>query len=356
MTIDNRAQAQQRSDRIAQFRAELDCLQREGVLQLAADQQAQVQSYHQRLLGELASRFDIDHSRQAHQLSLGMRIASLLGALALAASLFFLFYRFWGLFGSTSQVAILIAAPLLGLLLTASLQRLDDSGYFSKLAALLTFTAFVLNLVMLGQIFNITPTDQALLAWAALALLLAYACELRLLLGLGLLSATAFCASRLHSWDGLDWLACVERPENFLLPALLMLASAELAVQRRFAGFAALYRMLGLVCLLLPMLILGYWGEGSYLRLDPDLIEGIYQLLGFAVPALAIYIGIRRQQAELINGGTLLFVIALFCKVFDWWWDYLPKYLFFFLLGLLAILVLLVMRRLRRSLAVEVQP
>ena len=64
------------------------------------------------------------------------------------------------------------------------------------------------------------------------------------LLGLGLLSATAFCASRLHSWDGLDWLACVERPENFLLPALLMLASAELAVQRRFAGFAALYRML----------------------------------------------------------------------------------------------------------------
>ena len=45
-----------------------------------------------------------------------------------------------------------------------------------------------------------------------------------------------------------------------------------------------------------------------------------------------------------------------FCKVFDWWWDYLPKYLFFFLLGLLAILVLLVMRRLRRSLAVEVQP
>ena len=212
MTIDNRAQAQQRSDRIAQFRAELDCLQREGVLQLAADQQAQVQGYHQRLLGELASRFDIDHSRQAHQLSLGMRIASLLGALALAASLFFLFYRFWGLFGSTSQVAILIAAPLLGLLLTAALQRLDDSGYFSKLAALLTFTAFVLNLVMLGQIFNITPTDQALLAWAALALLLAYACELRLLLGLGLLSATAFCASRLHSWDGLDWLACIERP------------------------------------------------------------------------------------------------------------------------------------------------
>ena len=42
--------------------------------------------------------------------------------------------------------------------------------------------------------------------------------------------------------------------------------------------------------------------------------------------------------------------------MFDWWWDYLPKYLFFFLLGLLAILVLLVMRSLRRSLAVEVQP
>lgn len=356
MNPENRSQAQQRCDRIHQFREELDCLQREGVLQLSGEQQVRVEGHHQALLAELATRFDIDASRRAHQLSLGMRIASLLGALALAASLFFLFYRFWGLLDIPVQVLVLLAAPLLGLALTAALLRLDDSGYFAKLAALLTFTAFVLDLVMLGQIFAITPTDQALLAWAALALLLAYACDLRLLLVLGLLCISAFCASRLHSWDGLDWLACVRHPENFLPSALLMLAAAELPLQRRFSGFAACYRLLGLLSLVLPMLVLGYWGEGSYLRLDPDLIEGGYQLLGFATAALAVFIGIRRQLPELVHGGTGLFVVALFCKLFDWWWDYLPKYLFFLLLGLLAILVLLVLRRLRQQPTTQVRP
>ena len=31
-----------------------------------------------------------------------------------------------------------------------------------------------------------------------------------------------------------------------------------------------------------------------------------------------------------------------------WWWELMPKYLFFLVLGLTAVLVLLVMKRLRR--------
>jgi uncharacterized membrane protein len=46
---------------------------------------------------------------------------------------------------------------------------------------------------------------------------------------------------------------------------------------------------------------------------------------------------------------VVFFVILLYTKVFDWWWELMPKYLFFFILGLIAILCLLVMQRLRKS-------
>jgi uncharacterized membrane protein len=50
------------------------------------------------------------------------------------------------------------------------------------------------------------------------------------------------------------------------------------------------------------------------------------------------------------NTGTVFFVIFLYTKFFDWWWESMPKYLFFLILGLLAILFLLVIRRLRGAL------
>ena len=136
--------------------------------------------------------------------------------------MFFLFYQFWGLFGTQSQVAILLTASIASFGLTLWVQRLDSSGYFSKLAALVAFTCFVLNIVMLGQIFNITPSNNALLPWALYALLLAYACGARLLLAAGLSCLLAFVAARIGSWDGIYWLGFAQRPENFILPALLM--------------------------------------------------------------------------------------------------------------------------------------
>ena len=65
-----------------------------------------------------------------------MRIASLLGALALAASVFFLFYQFWGRFGTGLQVTTLMGASALTYGITLWIRRQDDNGYFTKLAAL----------------------------------------------------------------------------------------------------------------------------------------------------------------------------------------------------------------------------
>ncbi len=347
-----RSEAQQRADQIGIFRAELARLESEGVLRLDAAQSQAVRAHHDALLAGFAGRFDIDRDAQARQLSLGMRVASFLGALALAASVFFLFYQFWGVFGETAQVAILLGAALGTMGLTVWIRTRDASGYFTKLAALVAFACFVLNLGMLGQIFNITPTDRALIPWAALAFLLAYACELRLLLAAGICCVIAFVAARVGEWSGIYWLNTGERPENFFPVTALLFAVPALADHRRLAGFAATYRIFGLLCLLLPMLVLGHWGWGSYLAgldgVEARTIEGGYELAGFIASALAIWVGARRQWPDVVNTGITFFVIFLYTKFFDWWWDVMPKYLFFLVLGLAAVLILLVLKRLRR--------
>jgi uncharacterized membrane protein len=348
-----RSEAQQRADDIATFRAELARLEAEGVLRLDAGQAAALRAHHDALLATYAGAFDIDRDAKARQLSLGMRVASFLGALALAASVFFLFYQFWGHFTETAQVAILIGAAIGSLALTVAIRARDASGYFAKLAAMVAFACFVLNLVMLGQIFNITPTDRALIPWAALAFLLAYACDLRLLLAAGICCVIAWVAARVGEWGGIYWLHAGERPENFFPVALLLFAFPLLVDHRRMTGFASIYRVFGLLCLLLPMLVLGHWGWGSYLAdyesISNRAIEHGYELAGFVCSALAIWAGARRGWPDTVNTGITFFVIFLYTKFFDWWWDALPKWLFFLLLALSAILILLVLKRLRRA-------
>jgi uncharacterized membrane protein len=351
MNTPTRTEAQQRADDIRVFQAELARLEGEGVLSLDEVQRSAVAAHHRALLARLAQDFDIDRNAQARQLSLGMRVASFLGALALAASVFFLFYQFWGRFPETAQVAILIIAATGAFLATLAIQGRDTTGYFTKLAAMVAFACFVLNITMLGQIFNITPSDKALLPWAAFALLLAYTCDLRLLLAAGILCLVAYVAARVGAWSGMYWLSFGQRPENFFPAAIALLLVPQFIDHRRFSGFAAVYRVFGLLTLLLPMLVLANWGYYSYFAADVSvstgLVEGGYQVLGFVLSAAAIWLGARRRWPEVVNTGLTLFVIFLYTKFFDWWWETMPKYLFFLVIGLSAVLLLFVFKRLR---------
>ena len=349
MKPSSRNEAQQRADDIRTFRQELERLEAEGVLVLGEEQRSALDVHQERLLARLAEDFDVDRDVRAKQLSLGMRVASFLGALALAASVFFLFHQFWGRFGETVQVAILVLAPLLALTATVWIQGRDGSGYFTKLAATVAFACFVLNLSMLGQIFNITPSDRALLPWAALALLLAYACDLRLLLAAALLCLISYIAARTGTWKGMYWLHFGQRPENFFPAALALFLIPGLFRHRRFTGFDPIYRVFALLSLLLPVLILANWGTASYLDLDADVVEGGYQVVGFAASAAAIWLGARRRWPDVVNTAMIFFVIFLYTKFFDWWWEIMPKYLFFLVVGLTAVLFLVVLRRLRAS-------
>ena len=349
MNNTSRIQAQQRADEIQIFRKELAHLESVGVLQLAEQQRDAVSSHHDGLLASFAKSFDIDRDMRAKQMSWGMRIASFLGALALAASVFFLFYQFWGRFTETAQVAILIVASLGMFALTVWIQKRDSSGYFTKLAAMVAFACFVLNVVMLGQIFNITPSDKALLSWAALALLLAYSCDLRLLLATGILCVIVYTAARFGSWSGMYWIHFGERPENFFPVSLLLFFIPQLIPHRRREDFSPIYRVFAILSFLLPVLILSNWGYISYLTWSASAIENFYQILGFSLSAALVWLGLRRQWGEVVNTGVTFFVIFLYTKFFDWWWELFPKYLFFLVVGLTAVLFLFILKRLHHA-------
>ena len=347
MTEPTRTEAQQRADDILVFTQELERIERAGILALTDAQRKAISDHHQGLLAQYARDFDVDHDTRSKQLSLGMRIASFLGALALAASVFYLFRQFWDRFSTAAQVTLLIAASLGAFAFTVWMQRRESAGYFTKLAAMVAFACFAINIAMLGQIFNITPSDKALVPWAALALLLAYTCDLRLLLAAGIVCIIAFIAARTGTWHGMYWLDFGERPENFFPAGVLLFLVPQLVPHGRFSGFAPVYRVFALLTLFLPILVLGNWGRLSYLDFDTNIIEGAYQILGFVLSAGAIWFGARRQWGEVVNTGSVFFVIFLYTKFYDWWWEIMPKYLFFLVLGLTAILLILVMRRVR---------
>ena len=347
-------EAQQRAEQIFAFQRELTELEVAGVALNSPEQSRQVQQYHQQLLQQLSKQHDIDVNSQSKQLTLGMKIASLFGALAMAASIFFLFYQFWGYLNTPVQVVVLITAPISLFLLSILLSQKDKSTYFAKIAALVSLCCFVLNLSMLGQIFNITPSPNAFAIWAAFAFLLAYACKARVLLFFAIVLISGFIAMRLGTWSGMYWISFGERPENFFIPSLLIFFTPHFISHRQFAGFDAIYRVTALIMIFLPILILSNYGQISYLTWSNEVIEGSYQFVGFVLSAAVIALGVKRHWNHVVQTGNVFFVLFLYTKLFDWWWDWMPKYIFFFIIGLIAILAILVFKRMRlHSLAGE---
>lgn len=339
--------AQNRVEQISSFERELIELANDDIITLSKEQTTKVQAHHHQLRDKLSKIYDVDISTRAKQLTLGMKIASLLGALAMAVSIFFLFYQFWGYISTTIQVVILIAAPISLFLLSLFLTQKESNAYFSKIAALVSLACFVLNLSMLGQIFNITPSPNAFLVWAVFSFLLAYACKARLLVFFGIVSISSFIAMKIGTWSGMYWINFGDRPENFFLPSLLIFMVPQLLKHKHFHGFDVIYRVMAMLMMFFPILILSNWGQASYFNWSFNMIEGFYQIAGFTLAAFAIWQGVKHKWGEVTNTGNIFFILFLYTKLFDWWWDWMPKYIFFFILGLTAVLSLMVFKRVR---------
>ena len=351
--VTGKREAQQRADRIRVFREELAELEREGALALDAAQRAELEAHLQRTLAALAERFDIDASESQKQISWGMRIASTLGGLALCAALVLFILRFWGLLSTLAQVAVLVAAPLVLLAATEYAARRERTLYYALLLSLATFGAFVLNLNVLGSIFNMKSSSGAFLAWGIFALLLAYAYGLRLPLAAGLFCLTCYVAANFCSWLGWSWASFPEKPETFLFGGLILVAAAAGRFQRRYAGFGWVYRVMGLIAVFTAILILSESGGRSLMPMRESAVEPIYQVLGFSAAGLTTWMGIRTSLASVANMGAVFFVLLLYLRFYHWWWAWMPGYLFFLIISFVAIGLLALFQRLRAQMAKE---
>ncbi len=343
----DRNEAQRRVERIRAFQQELEELIRDGVLALSGDQRAQLEAHLAGILTELAERFDVDVSESEKQISLGMRILSTLGGLALCAALILFFYRFWGMMATPAQIAVLAGAPILGLAAMDRVARREKTLYFTGLIGLVVLASFGLNLAVLGNMFNVIPTPNAFLAWGLFALILAYAYRLRLPLYAALISILIFAAATVTDLTGCYSMDFLQRLET-LLPAGLLVAGVPLVVRHgKLPGFPAVYRMVGLFCAFLALEFLAHAGRASYLPFAAGTIESTYRIIGFIVAGLTIWLGIRHCLTPLVNLGSLFFAIYIFDRLFSLWWEWMPKYLFFLIIGLTAVVLLALFRRLR---------
>src|SRR5213593_1179081 len=274
----SRSEAQRQADRIRVLREELQELERQKILELTPEQRSRFDQWSRAKLSELAARYDVDTTISQKRVSWGMRIASTLGGLAICAAIVLLFMRYWGYLDTSAQVAIAMLAPLAALAGTEYAARRERTLYFAGLMALVALACFIMDLVMLGRIFNITSTEKALLAWGAFAMLMAYRYGLRpmLMLGVGLLlsyGAAAFTA-RL----GYHWLEFGDRPEHFALMGLMVFAAPFALPHRRHTDFPAVYRLAGALAFFVAVLALSEWGAHSYLPIETKNVEWAYEL------------------------------------------------------------------------------
>jgi hypothetical protein len=343
--------AQARTDRIAAFREELEELQRAGVVHLDSETLTAVRRHHDRVLHELSRQFDVDIGDRGKQLSLAMRLVSLVASVALAASVFFLFYRIWGTISVPVQVAILTTAPLLGLVTTDVVSARDRSRYFTTMTALLACACVVLDTLLLQLTFNQAPSAWTLLAWGAFATIVAYAYSLRMPLAFGLVAFAAFPAALLVDLFHGFWPNIPEMPESLLPSGAALLAIAVLLARRQPRGFVMVYRLCGLLCLLAPMFLLAMVGGLSRLPLGADACASVYQVLLLIACVAAIWTGVARRLREVAYCGTYFLIGLLYLKFAKVFWSVMPRWLFFLIVAASAMAIVWALNRMRRALA-----
>ncbi len=116
------------------------------------------------------------------------------------------------------------------------------------------------------------------------------------------------------------------------------------------AKFAPWYRGIGTTVIVLGLLVVESNGQlSAFTAADVHTIEIAYKVIGAIVLAGLVAWGIRKDQRLVMQIGSAGAVLYLFMRLVDWFWDWVPQWLFFLLVGAFALSVLLVLRRMRRS-------
>ncbi len=340
MTIDRR-------DAIAAFRAEVERLEVEEVLVLDPPTRARVAAHHDAILQQdPVTPVARAIAGAAGRLSVGMRIATLLGAIALSAAYALFIDSFWATLSLAAQLPLVVFPPLVLAGLTDVAVRREPSRYIASIIACVAVIAFTVNLAVLGSLFNLPDSRHAFLAVGLFAMALAYGYRLSLVLVLGIVGVGLWLWSLASVPSGAWWTTAFEHLEPLAVIGLLAIVFAS-----RLSGpapFADEYRGLGAIALAAALLILGQTARSSGLPdIEGRVIEGVYQVIGAIAFTLMVVVGVRRGWPELVRVGTGATLVFLFLRLADWFWDWLPKWLFFLLIGVTAVIVVLVLRRIR---------
>lgn len=337
---------QARVRRILAFRDELATLADEGAVAPGDATLAAIGRHHDTILAELAGRADIDLTRDEARLSAGMRIATLLGAMALSIAWAMFVSTVWDDLGTTARLLLVWIPPLLLVPAIGLAARRDPSGYVANIIAVVASIALAIAGPATLSVFERPDARWPYLMVGVFSLLLAYRWRLvlPLLIGIGGL------AGWLWSLEGLLRGVPVSQSFDKAEPMVLLGALAIAVSFAPWAGpavFRQAWRLLGLAALTMALLILGVERNASMLGLG-QAGEGLYQVAGLIVFVAVTWRGIRRDDPILARGGAAALVLYLIFRMADWFWKVIPDWLFFLLIGLLAFGVLVVMQRLRR--------
>lgn len=335
--------SKQRRQQIHAFQLELEQLEQDNVVSLSQEQHERIGAYHAQLGSKQLS--------SSQQLSMAMRLSTLFAALALSAAAYFFLQLFWHQMSLAAQLLIAIGSPLVFLLAAQHTSKHDQDAYFPRLFAVLSWFCFVLDISLISDLFNLNPDISVLLIFSIYALLLAYLYQSKLLCSVGLLLISGFMVGKLQTNQLAEIYIRFDKLELFFIPALLMFFASKIT-----PSFDATYRGTSLVIALLCCLCLAWDSSMSLFNFSRSSIENIYHLLGLLLSVAAISFGIAKAWQESYRIGTFFFIVFLYSKVISWWANnILPAYLFFFLIGLMAVFCLLVFKRLhalqQRSLA-----
>lgn len=338
-----------RARRILAFRDELDALTREGVAPLDPEARAAIDAHHDAILARLRAA-DVDTTTSAAQLSLAMRIATVVGTLALALAWGSFLHDLWDNIPMVPRLLLTGVPPLVLAALVPFALRKETSGYVANLVATVAVVAFAAHLVVMGDTFDLPPSRGFFLAVGGFALALAYPFGLVLPLLPGLVLGAAWLWSLFPSPSG-RFDGAFDRWEPGLAIALVVLAAPRALVKP--AGFAAMWRGAAALAITVMLLILSVTHEPSWLRavMTREATRTVWQLVGaIGFPAL-IALAVRREWAlptRIFVGGLLLFLVI---RLADWFWDVVPAWLFFLGMGAFAMGAFTLLKRWRRRVA-----
>ncbi|MCU1329029.1 MAG: hypothetical protein JWN34_4399 [Bryobacterales bacterium] len=341
----DRSEAQSLADRIRTLRAELSDPEVSRILQLTDEQQRRFHAWAEQSLTGLERDFDVDTTVTQASLSWGMRLAATLGGVALSAALILLFERYWGNFETWMQVVCVMALPLLCLAGAEYASKRERTLYFAGLLSLMSLAAFVLNLYIVGQVFNVTPSEGALLAWGSYALALAWRYGQRFILVLGLLLLISYGCAALTASFGYYWLDFYARPEHAALIAALVWGAPRYL---RRPSFAPVYRATGAIVFFLAITALAEGRPVTYLPFDLKTVQTVYETLGLLLAGGLVWLGIRRRWDIQVSIGAIAFSTFLLFRFHSWWWDLMPAWLFFAIVGSIGVGLLAALKIIRR--------